>query len=109
MKGLDFRKKILQNTLQRLTTDFGVPSPILQFKKMKRLHGFYTFFMITINLKTLEENLAEANRTLRHEFYHYLEYALSLPNKKSELKARRFEKKYLRETLPKTQKKLSEK
>ena len=109
MKNLNFRLDTVKNVLAKLSNEFDVDKPELHFKNMKRLHGFYTFDAITLNLDTLHNNLAEAVRTVRHEFYHYLEDILSLPKKKSELKARRFEKNRLvLGILPKSQTKLVE-
>lgn len=106
MKDLNSRIKALDIILEGLVTEFGVYFPKLSFKSMRSLHGFYASDKITINLNTLHNNLAEASRTLRHEFYHFLEDILSLDESKSELKAKRFEKGQLCGILPKSQRKL---
>ena len=109
MKNLNFRFEYTKNILRKLCQEFDVETPKLTVKTMSKLHGFYTFNVITLNLETLQNNLAEALRTVRHEFYHYLQDVLDLPEKKSELKAKRFEKDmFSLEVLPKSQTKLFE-
>ena len=106
----DYTKRIviIQNTVKRLCHEFGVPSPKLTIKPLKTLHGFYTLDEITLNFETLVNNLGEAVRTIRHEFAHYLEDYLALPQKKSELKAKHFENNiHALGLLPKNQKKLA--
>jgi len=109
VKDFESRFKIAQNVLSKLASEFEVEIPKLMVKNMKKLHGFYALDTITLNTNTLHNNLAEALRTVRHEFYHYLQDVLDLPEKKSELKAKRFEKDvFSLEILPKSQTKLFE-
>jgi len=108
MKDLGFRFKTAKNMLRQLSLEFDVETPKLRIKPMKKLHGFYTLNTITINTDSLHTNLAETLRTVRHEFYHYLEDVLCLPERKSEMKAKRFEKNKLSlGLLPKNQTKLN--
>jgi len=107
MKDFESRLGVVKNILQKLSLEFGVKKPNLSLKSMERLHGFYTLNTITLNLNTLHNNLSTAIKTVRHEFCHYLEDALSLDECKSELKARRFEKNILAlSILPKNQTRL---
>jgi len=103
MKRLEIVKKVLA----KLAQEFNVEKPHLFIKPMKTLHGYYVIDEITLNSNTLRDNLSMAVKTVRHEFYHYLEDILSLDSRKSEVKARRFEKNILSlNILPKSQKKL---
>jgi len=107
MKDFESRFEVVQNVLAKLSLEFGVEEPKLLAKSMKLLHGFYTLGTITLNLNTLHNNLSAAVKTVRHEFCHYLEDILWLPENKSELKARRFEKNVLAlGVLPKNQTRL---
>jgi hypothetical protein len=107
MKDLNSRFEVVQNIVAKLSSEFGVEKPKLIVKSMSKLHGFYAVDVITLNLDTLHNNLSVAIKTVRHEFCHYLEDILDLPENKSEIKARRFEKNILAlGILPKNQRKL---
>ena len=103
-----FRVRIIRNLIKKLSKEFGVDEPKLGFQDMELLHGFYLWCdeKIVLNNSICDLNLAEALRTVRHEFYHYLEDVLGLPEKRSELKAKRFEKGRRVEVLSKYQTKL---
>jgi len=108
MKDFESRLDLAKNVLRKLSSEFDVEAPKLMVKNMKQLHGFYVFNTITLNTNTLHDDIAEALRTVRHEFYHYLEDILCLPEGKSEMKAKRFEKNKLSlGVLPKTQRNLN--
>ena len=88
------RREILNNTLNRLAKEFGVSKPNLLIRPLTGLWGTYSILRteITIDTKIFQTNISKAITTLKHEFYHYLEDIQDLDDKKSELKARRFEK-----------------
>ena len=107
MKDFNSRFEVVQNVLAKLSFEFGVDKPKLLVKHLSKLHGFYAIDVITLNSDTLHNNLSVAIKTVRHEFCHYLEDILNLPDNKSEMKARRFEKNILAlGILPKNQTKL---
>ena len=113
MKDLDkvvhFRFNILKKVISKLAREFGVPEPKLKWKISKGLYGYYAPDMIIVDFHILRLNLAQSVRTVRHEFYHYLQDEFCLDERKSEVKARRFEKDiWANEILPKGQKKLLE-
>lgn len=92
MKDFDMRFNILDQVLSKLSKQYAVPKPKLFCEELKNVWGFYALGKITIRRSLLHSNLSTAVRTLRHEFYHYLEDELCLDERKSELKAKRFEK-----------------
>jgi len=89
------RLEVVKNVITNLAIEFGVDKPTLTLKHMSKLHGFYAIDVITLNSNTLHNNLSMAIKAVRHEFCHYLDDILNLPNNNSELKARRFEKNIL--------------
>jgi len=95
MKDFEKRFKLLCTVRDRLARDFGVEKPKLLAKNLKGIHGYYIFNKIIINLDTLHNNLSRAVETVRHEFCHYLMDFLVLDDRRSELKAKRFERNML--------------
>lgn len=107
VKDFISRFELAQKLLIKLSREFGVDKPKLIVKPMNKYHGFYSWALITLNQKTLHDNLAEALRTVRHEFYHYLEDIYNL--RQNEFKAKRFEKDaFSTEILPRSQTRLFE-
>ena len=94
-KDFHIRFNVLNTVLSNLSKQYAIPKPKLLCKPLKKLWGLYALGTITIDFKLLVSNLSTATRTLKHEFYHYLEDELPLDQRKSELKAKRFEKNIL--------------
>jgi len=104
LKDFDMRFNALDKVLSKLSKQYAVPKPKLLCKTLKKLWGYYAPNTIVISLRLLHRDLSTATRTLRHEFYHYLEDELCLDDRTTELKARRFEKNiWACEVLPITQ------
>lgn len=108
-KDFHFRLDILKNVVSKLSKEFGVPEPKLKWKTLKGLYGYYAPNTIIVDFNILRLNLSQSVRTVRHEFYHYLQDEFCLDERKSEVKARRFEKDiWANGILPKGQKRLLE-
>lgn len=89
MRAKDYptRKLMLQNLLEKLCKQYGVNTPKLKIEVFDSeslkisLYGYYSDFdcgYIHLNFEKVNQNLAEAMKTLRHEFFHHLQYQLGL-------------------------------
>jgi hypothetical protein len=91
MRNLNIRYQKLRDLINKLSAEFDVDPPKLAATSMSSIHGFYGVGVITINAMTVAHDFAEAKRTIRHEFCHYLQDQYDLPEKRVELQAKRFE------------------